>query len=92
VHVVGDRAAPTGDTLFVERVGRPGPGDQASAFAVDLYDSRRRSLLALPDQLLVLPGHSGDVVVVRPDHQVGALLGDLRDDPEMGPNRCAVSR
>jgi glyoxylase-like metal-dependent hydrolase (beta-lactamase superfamily II)/rhodanese-related sulfurtransferase len=82
VYVVDDRAALTGDTLFVESVGRPDLADQAKAFADDLYRSIHESLLVLPDELLVLPGHYGDEVVVRPDQPVGALLGDLRNDLE----------
>ena len=56
--------------------------DQAKAFADDLYNSLHQSLLVLPDELLVLPGHYGDEVDVHPDHPVGALLGDLRGDLE----------
>ncbi len=82
VYVVSDRAALTGDTLFVESVGRPDLADQARAFADDLYDSLQKRLLVLPDELLVLPGHYGDDVIVRPDQPVGALLGDLRRDLE----------
>jgi glyoxylase-like metal-dependent hydrolase (beta-lactamase superfamily II)/rhodanese-related sulfurtransferase len=79
VFVAGDVAF-TGDTLFVESVGRPDLADRAREFADDLYDSLHRSLLTLPDGLLVLPGHYGDEVVVHPDRPVGALLGDLRRD------------
>jgi len=82
VYVVSDRAALTGDTLFIESVGRPDLADQAKEFAADLYNSLHESLLVLPDELLVLPGHYGDDVVVGPDQPVGALLGDLRDDLE----------
>jgi glyoxylase-like metal-dependent hydrolase (beta-lactamase superfamily II)/rhodanese-related sulfurtransferase len=80
VYVVSDRAALTGDTLFIESVGRPDLADQTKEFADDLYSSLHESLLVLPDELLVLPGHYGDEVVVRPDQPVGALLGDLRED------------
>jgi len=82
VYVVDDRVALTGDTLFVESVGRPDLADQARAFAEDLYRSLHESLLVLADELLVLPGHYGDEVVVHPDQPVGAPLGDLRRDLE----------
>ena len=82
VYVAGDRAALTGDTLFIESVGRPDLADKAIAFADDLYNSLHDSLLVLPDDLLVLPGHYGEEVVVRPDQPVGALLGELRHDLE----------
>ena len=80
VYVVSDRVALTGDTLFIESVGRPDLADKAKEFADDLYDSLHGSLLALPDELLVLPGHYGNEVVVRPDQPVGGLLGALRKD------------
>ena len=80
MYVASDRAALTGDTLFIESVGRPDLVDQATEFADELYNSLHESLLVLPDELLVLPGHYGDAIVVRPDQPVGALLGDLRKD------------
>ncbi len=78
VYLVDERAALTGDTLFVDSVGRPDLADQAEAFANDLYDSLHGTLSGLPDDLLVLPGHYGDDVVVRADREVGASLGQLR--------------
>ncbi|HVC66061.1 MAG TPA: rhodanese-like domain-containing protein [Acidimicrobiales bacterium] len=78
VYLVNGRAALTGDTLFVDSVGRPDLADQAEAFAGDLYDSLHGKLLGLADDLLVLPGHYGDGVVVRADREVGAPLGQLR--------------
>ena len=80
VYVASDRAALTGDTLFVDGVGRPDLVDRATEFANDLYNSLHESLVVLPDEVLVLPGHYGDAIVVRPDEPVGALLGDLRKD------------
>jgi len=78
VYVVGDRAALTGDTLFVESVGRPDLADRAREFAGDLYRSLHESIAGLADDVLVLPGHYGADVVVRPDRPVSAELGTLR--------------
>jgi len=80
VYLVDGRAALTGDTLFVDSVGRPDLADQAEAFAADLYASLHGTLLGLPDDLVVLPGHYGEDVVVRADREVGANLGRLRSD------------
>ncbi len=79
VYVVAGRAVLSGDTLFVESVGRPDLADQAEAFAHDLYRSLHDKVLALSDDTLVLPAHYGDAVVVRPDQPVGASLGELRE-------------
>jgi hydroxyacylglutathione hydrolase len=49
----------TGDTLFVNAVGRPDllGADQARALAEQLYDSLFGTLLALDDNVEVYPGH-----------------------------------
>jgi len=78
VYVVADRVVLSGDTLFVDSVGRPDLADQAEEFAHNLYRSLHDKVLALPDDAYVLPGHYGDDVVVRPDRPVGAFLGELR--------------
>ena len=78
VYVVADRALLSGDTLFVESVGRPDLADRAGEFAHNLYRSLRDKVLGLPDDILVLPAHYGDTVTVRPRSPVGATLGDLR--------------
>jgi glyoxylase-like metal-dependent hydrolase (beta-lactamase superfamily II) len=78
VYVVSDRILLSGDTLFIESVGRPDLADRAEEFAHDLYRSLHDKVLALPDDTLVLPAHYGDEVVVRPDQPVGATLDELR--------------
>jgi glyoxylase-like metal-dependent hydrolase (beta-lactamase superfamily II) len=80
VYLVDDRAVLTGDTLFIESVGRPDLAERAAEFADDLFESLHEKLLVLPDDLLVLPGHYGDAVVVQPDQPVGAPLGQLRHE------------
>ncbi len=82
VYLVDRRLALTGDTLFVESVGRPDLADRAVEFAGDLYASLHDKVLGLPDELLVLPGHYGGAVPVRPDVPVGATLGELRGSLE----------
>ena len=49
----------TGDTLFIGDVGRPDLSDSKTPaeLARLLYDSLRRKLLALPDDVLVYPAH-----------------------------------
>ncbi|HUO48779.1 MAG TPA: MBL fold metallo-hydrolase [Acidimicrobiales bacterium] len=78
VYLVDDRLLLSGDTLFVESVGRPDLADQAEAFAHDLYATLHDKLLTLGDDVLVLPGHYGDSVEVHPDRLVAATLGELR--------------
>ena len=52
----------SGDTLFVEGIGRPDLRDQAAEFATALYDSLHNKLLKLPDDTRVFPTHHGDGV------------------------------
>jgi glyoxylase-like metal-dependent hydrolase (beta-lactamase superfamily II) len=78
VYVAADRALLSGDTLFVESVGRPDLADRAKEFAHNLYRSLHDKVLGLPDGTLVLPAHYGDTVTVRPDSPIGATLGGLR--------------
>jgi len=78
MYLVGDGAVLSGDTLFVDGVGRPDLADRAEEFATQLYQSLHERVLALPDETLVLPGHYGERVVVRPHEPVGAPLGQLR--------------
>ncbi|MCX7620110.1 MAG: rhodanese-like domain-containing protein [Acidimicrobiales bacterium] len=78
IYFINDAAVLTGDTLFVEGVGRPDLADRAEEFARNLYHSLQERVLTLPDHAMVLPGHYGEGVVVLPDEVVGAPLGKLR--------------
>ena len=78
IYFVGDRIVLTGDTLFVDGVGRPDLAERAEEFSHNLYRSLHERVLTLPDATLVLPGHYGDEVVVLPGEPVGATLGELR--------------
>lgn len=78
IYFVGRRAVLTGDTLFVDGVGRPDLAERAEEFARNLHRSLQEKVLTLPDDALVLPAHHGEDVAVRPDSPVAASLGDLR--------------
>ncbi len=64
IYVVADRLVLSGDTLFVDSVGRPDLAERAEEFAHNLYHSLHEKVLSLPDDAFVLPGHYGDDVVV----------------------------
>jgi glyoxylase-like metal-dependent hydrolase (beta-lactamase superfamily II) len=78
VYFVDERVVLTGDTLFVDGVGRPDLAERAEEFAHNLYRSLHERVLTLPDDALVMPGHYGDVVRVHADAPVAATLGELR--------------
>jgi glyoxylase-like metal-dependent hydrolase (beta-lactamase superfamily II) len=78
VYRLGDAALFTGDTLFLESVGRPDLADQAEEFAHALYNTLHKRVLPLPDDILIFPAHWGDAVQVHFGQLVTARLGDLR--------------
>lgn len=77
---LADRALFTGDTLFLEGVGRPdldAEPEEGRRKARRLYRSLRR-LAGLPGELLVLPGHASEPVPFDGE-VVGAPLGTVKD-------------
>jgi glyoxylase-like metal-dependent hydrolase (beta-lactamase superfamily II)/rhodanese-related sulfurtransferase len=78
VFDVGGVALLTGDTLFVDGVGRPDLADRAEEFARDLHRSLHTKVVSLPADTLVLPSHHGEAVAVAPGRVVGATLDELR--------------
>lgn len=47
----------TGDTLFVDSIGRPDLRDQASEFASQMYETYHQKIAPLPDSTIILPAH-----------------------------------
>lgn len=90
-YLVDGEALLTGDTLFVESVGRTELqfGDEdAESGAELLYDSIHDTILELPDETWILPGHvsateDNQYEVGSPGDLIGARLGDLRDDLDL---------
>jgi glyoxylase-like metal-dependent hydrolase (beta-lactamase superfamily II) len=78
VYQLGDAVLFTGDTLFLESVGRPDLADQAEQFAHALYRSLHERVLTLPDDILVMPAHVGVEVPVHAGELVTRTLGELR--------------
>jgi len=78
LFLVGEDAVLSGDTLFIDGVGRPDLAERAEAFARQLHRSLHERVLTLPDHAVVLPAHYSDAVAVRPDEPVAATLGALR--------------
>jgi glyoxylase-like metal-dependent hydrolase (beta-lactamase superfamily II) len=75
---LAERAVFTGDTLFLESVGRPDLADQAEPFARNLYRSLHERILPLGDDVMVFPAHYGAGVEIRAGSFVAKSLGELR--------------
>ena len=78
MYQLGEHAIFTGDTLFLESVGRPDLADQAEAFAHHLFQSLHQRVLPLPDDIMVFPAHFGASVPIHSGEFVASPLGVLR--------------
>jgi glyoxylase-like metal-dependent hydrolase (beta-lactamase superfamily II) len=83
-YLLNQRALFSGDSLFLQGVGRPdllGSAEKSRANAHLLYQSLQR-LLTLPSETILLPGHSN---TPAPFDKVPltASLGDLRNQVEL---------
>lgn len=75
---IGAHVLLSGDTLFVDGVGRPDLAERSEQFARNLHRSLQDKVLSLPDSATVLPAHYGETVAVLPHVPVSAALGTLR--------------
>jgi glyoxylase-like metal-dependent hydrolase (beta-lactamase superfamily II) len=76
--LVADALLLTGDTLFVDDVGRPDLGGQATLWARDLHRTLHERLRPLGDTVVVLPAHASTLALSGPIGAVSGTLGDLR--------------
>lgn len=85
---LGGRALVTGDTLFVDGVGRPDLAERAEEYASNLYATLRGHVLNRTGDVWVLPAHYGDRVPVVPAVPVAARLAEvLAGVPQLGWDR-----
>lgn len=61
-YIVDDRYVFSGDTLFVEGIGRPDLRDKADDFAKDLFETLHNKLLKLSNEVKIFPTHHGEDV------------------------------
>jgi len=84
-YLVGHEAVLTGDTIFVDSLGRTelqfGDGEAATGAGL-LYESLHRTLMAEPDSVNVLPGHfsvaNDGTTSITPGEPVDTTIGLLR--------------
>ena len=69
----------TGDTLFIDGVGRPDLRDQAEEFAGLLHDTYNKIIFELPENIMILPTHF-NVSSITLKHNISLYdtLGSLR--------------
>jgi glyoxylase-like metal-dependent hydrolase (beta-lactamase superfamily II) len=80
MYQLGESAIFTGDTLFLESVGRPDLADEAEVFAHHLFESLHQRILPLNDEITVFPAHFGPSVEVHEHVFVARALSCLRNE------------
>ncbi|MEH7884843.1 MBL fold metallo-hydrolase [Bacillus sp. JJ1609] len=74
----------SGDTIFVNGLGRPDLGGKAAEWAEDLYETVYSKVSQIADDVIVLPGHYADFDgEVNADCFIGSQLGLIRNQNEM---------
>ncbi len=69
----------TGDTLFVDGVGRPDLRDQSVKFAELLYDTYHNKILQLDDDTVILPAHfNGTSIALKHTVPILQTLGTIK--------------
>jgi glyoxylase-like metal-dependent hydrolase (beta-lactamase superfamily II)/rhodanese-related sulfurtransferase len=74
--VIENKLLFTGDTLFVDGIGRPDLRDKAEEFAGSLYNTIQEKILQLSDGILVLPAHFEKDV--KTDEILASTLGEIK--------------
>lgn len=68
----------TGDTLFVNGIGRPDLRDQAKEFAENLYNTLYQKIMILPESTLILPAHFDKDV--KANEVLSSTLGKVKEN------------
>lgn len=76
--LIGRRHLLTGDTIFVNGIGRPDLGGYVAEWGRVLYHTLQERIGVLPDDVVILPGHYSNVSAIRADGVVAGLLGEIR--------------
>lgn len=76
--LVNDQLLLTGDTVFVESIGRPDLGGKTAEWARDLYVSLTSRLASLSDDLFIFPAHTSGPKEMKPGGLVYERWGALR--------------
>lgn len=74
----------SGDTIFVNGLGRPDLGGKAREWAKDLYDTVYSKVSQFANEVLVLPGHYGSYEEeCNEEGFIGNTLGNIRRNNEI---------
>ena len=71
----------TGDTLFVDGVGRPDLRDKSREFSDKLYETLHHKIMSLPDNVLIFPAHIDKYI--KAGEMISANLGSLKKNAKL---------
>ncbi|MCI0563546.1 MAG: MBL fold metallo-hydrolase, partial [Nitrososphaera sp.] len=76
---IGKKYLFTGDTIFVNGVGRPDLHDKAKVFATNLYNTYQDRILKYPDDTVILPAHfDTDSITVKHGEIIMDTIGSIK--------------
>ena len=78
---LGNKLLFTGDTLFVNNIGRPDLKEQTEKLALKLHASIKGRIFRLPDETIILPAHHDRPV--EADTFIEAQLGDVKSQQNL---------
>ncbi len=76
--LIGKNHLLTGDTIFVESVGRPDLGGQVVEWGRMLFHTLNNRISTLPDDIVILPAHYASTTEIGRNGVVAGRLGHLR--------------
>ncbi len=83
--ILGNKLLFTGDTLFVDNIGRLDLRDKAEEFAENLYNTIQQKIMKLPNDILILPAHFEKDV--KADEILASILGEVKKKNQfLNPN------
>ena len=75
--IIEDKLLFTGDTLFVDNIGRPDLRDKTEEFAEKLYNTIQQKIMKLPNDILILSAHFEKDV--KADEILASTLGEIKN-------------
>src|SRR5699024_11085042 len=81
--IVNDAYIMTGDTLFIESIGRPDLAGKADDWVEDLHKTLYKRFRNLSAELIVLPGHFGSMEEINQDSTIQSPLKELYRNNEL---------
>jgi glyoxylase-like metal-dependent hydrolase (beta-lactamase superfamily II)/rhodanese-related sulfurtransferase len=78
---LGSKLLFTGDTLFVNNIGRPDLKERTEELASKLHASIKGTIFRLPDETIILPAHHDSLV--GGDTFIEAQLGDIKSQQNL---------